>query len=416
LEIGKKTVHRIVIGALLCIVGYWLLHETDRIRAILAFLKGIFEPFIIGAGIAFILNVPMRAIERLFEFVKNKVLRRAISLVLTFLAVLAVLTAVLWILIPEIIETIEGLIEQIPQFFNDIKDRIVLAMDENPDVTNWINENLGKLDLDALTNKAIGVLEDSLSVLIPSMISIISGVYNGVFTGVIAIVFAIYCLIRKEILASQARRLLYSFVPERISDEVVRILRMTNATFSGFLSGQCLEACILGTLFAIVMSIFRMPYVPLISVLIAVTALIPIVGAFVGCAVGAFFILVSNPMQALWFVIMFLILQQLENNLIYPKVVGKSVGLSGMWVLLAVSVGGAVMGVAGMLFMIPVFSVLYTLLREITEKRIAVREIPREKVNAQPINTSAERKKYQKKPKKDKKAEAEKVEETPEEQ
>jgi len=229
-------------------------------------------------------------------------------------------------------------------------------------------------------------------------------------------VFAIYCLIRKEILASQARRLLYSFVPERISDEVVRILRMTNATFSGFLSGQCLEACILGTLFAIVMSIFRMPYVPLISVLIAVTALIPIVGAFVGCAVGAFFILVSNPMQALWFVIMFLILQQLENNLIYPKVVGKSVGLSGMWVLLAVSVGGAVMGVAGMLFMIPVFSVLYTLLREITEKRIAVREIPREKVNAQPINTSAERKKYQKKPKKDKKAEAEKVEETPEEQ
>lgn len=397
MEIGKKTIHRIIIGVLLCIGVYWLLHETDRFTAIYQFIKNILSPFLIGAGIAFVLNVPMRAIERLFGFIKNRNARRAVSLVLTIIAILAVLSAVLWILIPEVIETIEGLIAQLPNFFNDCKDRFMDILDKNPDIMAWIDENIGSLDLDAITGKVISWLESSLSVLIPSMISLIGSIYNGIFNAVIAVVFAIYCLIRKEILASQARRILYSFVPEHISDEVVRILRMTNATFSGFISGQCLEACILGSLFAIVMSIFKMPYIPLISVLIAVTALVPIVGAFVGCVVGAFFILVANPLQAVWFVVMFLILQQFENNVIYPKVVGKSVGLPGMWVLLAVSVGGAVLGVAGMLLMIPVFSVLYVLMREITDRRIEQRGIDREKVNAQPINTSAERKKIQKK-------------------
>lgn len=397
MEIGKKTIHRIIIGVLLCIGVYWLLHETDRFTAIFQFIKNILSPFLIGAGIAFVLNVPMRAIERLFGFIKNRTARRAVSLVLTIIAILAVLSAVLWILIPEVIETIEGLIAQLPNFFNDCKDRFMDILDKNPDIMAWIDENIGSLDLDAITGKVISWLESSLSVLIPSMISLIGSIYNGIFNAVIAVVFAIYCLIRKEILASQARRILYSFVPEHISDEVVRILRMTNATFSGFISGQCLEACILGSLFAVVMSIFKMPYIPLISVLIAVTALVPIVGAFVGCVVGAFFILVANPLQAVWFVVMFLILQQFENNVIYPKVVGKSVGLPGMWVLLAVSVGGAVLGVAGMLLMIPVFSVLYVLMREITDRRIEQRGIDREKVNAQPINTSAERKKIQKK-------------------
>jgi hypothetical protein len=191
-------------------------------------------------------------------------------------------------------------------------------------------------------------------------------------------------LARKEILARQFRRLAYSFLPERFCDKSVRILRLTNATFSNFISGQCVEACILGSLFAIAMSIFRMPYIPLICVLIAVTALIPIVGAFVGCVLGAFFILVNDPLQAVWFVIMFLALQQFENNVIYPKVVGKSVGLPGMWVLLAVTVGGELFGVAGMLLMIPLVSVLYSLLREITAKRLDTRCIDNSKLQDQP--------------------------------
>ena len=159
---------------------------------------------------------------------------------------------------------------------------------------------------------------------------------------------------------------------------------MTNSSFSNFISGQCLEALILGALFAVSMLIFNMPYVPLISVIISVTALVPIVGAFIGCIVGAFFILMVDPQLAFWFVIMFLILQQLENNLIYPRVVGSSIGLPGMWVLLAVAIGGDLMGIGGMLVMIPLAAVVYALLREFTEKQLAKRGIPKEKLQAQP--------------------------------
>ena len=178
---------------------------------------------------------------------------------------------------------------------------------------------------------------------------------------------------------------MYAFLPEKAGDEIIRILRMTNSTFSNFISGQGLEAVILGMMFAVCMSIFGMPYMPLVSVVISVTAMVPIVGAFAGCAVGAFFILVHDPMMAVWFVVMFLVLQQIEGNLIYPKVVGTSIGLPGMWVLVAVAVGGSLMGVGGMLLMIPLASVLYALLREITDKRLAERKISSYKLQAQPL-------------------------------
>ena len=212
----------------------------------------------------------------------------------------------------------------------------------------------------------------------------ICGLTGAVVNIFISLFFAIYCLTRKEILARQGRRILYAFLPERGSDEIIRILRLTNATFSKFISGQCLEACILGCLFAVAMLIFRMPSVSLVSVIIAVTALVPVVGAFVGCVLGAFFILVDSPIQAVTFVAMFLVIQQLENNLIYPRVVGTSIGLPGMWVLLAVTVGGGLMGVGGMLVMIPLVSVLYTLLGEYTAARVAARHIPAEKLMDQP--------------------------------
>jgi predicted PurR-regulated permease PerM len=201
---------------------------------------------------------------------------------------------------------------------------------------------------------------------------------------VIAIVFAVYCLFQKETLARQGRKLVYAFLPEKTADYIVRVLRLTNATFSNFFSGQCIEVCILGSMFAISMAIFRMPYIPLVSVLVAVTAFIPVVGAWVGCVLGAFFILVANPLQALWFVIMFVVLQQIENNLIYPRVVGTSIGLSGMWVLIAVGVGGSLMGVAGMFLMIPVTSVIYTLLTEYTNKHLRNKTIQESKLEVQP--------------------------------
>jgi len=201
---------------------------------------------------------------------------------------------------------------------------------------------------------------------------------------VISVVFSIYCLFQKETLARQGRKLLYAFLPEKFSDETVRILRLSNTTFSNFLSGQCLEACILGSLFAVAMTIFKMPYIPLISVMIAVSAFIPVVGAISACFIGAFLILLYDPTKAFWFVIMSFVLQQFENNVIYPRVVGTSIGLSGMWVLLAVGIGGELMGAGGMFIMIPVASVIYTLLQERTHKHLAEKQIDPEKLKAQP--------------------------------
>ena len=205
----------------------------------------------------------------------------------------------------------------------------------------------------------------------------------------IAIVFSIYCLFQKETLARQGRKILYAFIKESRADYMIHVLRLTNSTFSNFLSGQCIEVCILGAMIAIAMAILRMPYIPLVSVLVAVTAFIPIVGAWAGCILGAFFMLVNDPMQAVWFAVMFLVVQQIEGNLIYPKVVGTSIGLSGMWVLVAVAVGGELFGVVGMLLMIPFASVIQTIAREIVGSRLAKRPIDAEKLTPQPPELSS---------------------------
>jgi predicted PurR-regulated permease PerM len=350
------------------------------------FIKNLFSPFVVGAALAFVLNVPMRGIERWFSSVKNKSLRRVVAVLLTFIFIALVLFVVFRLLLPQIIETIENLIERLPVFINGIREQVEKFLSDNPQMMEWLwaNTDLENFDWKSLIDQAVSIAGNSVTMILGGVWKTIAGLSTGIFNAVVSLVFAIYCLFRKEILSRQARRIAYSFLPEKVCDISIRILRLTNATFSNFISGQCLEACILGSLFAISMLIFRMPYIPLVSVLVAVTALVPIVGAFVGCILGAFFILVDNPLQAVWFVVMFLILQQFENNVIYPKVVGKSVGLPGMWVLLAVTIGGELMGVAGMLLMIPLSSVLYTLLREITAVRLERLGIEQSKLQDHP--------------------------------
>jgi len=386
LEINKKTLRYIFLGAAGCILLYWLLHETERIRAVWMAVSNVLSPFVTGAAIAFVLNVPMRAIERPLKGIKKQGLRRAVAIVLTLLAVGLVLTGVVYLLVPQLIMTIESLIDTIPGFFTKVQTNVTSFLNNNPDLFAWLqaNTDIENFNWQNLIEKVVAVLSNGVSTVVDMVKNAIVGLSTGIFNAVLSIVFALYCLSRKEILARQGRRLVYSILPEPKGDEVIRVLRMTNSSFSNFISGQCLEALILGALFAVFMLIFNMPYVPLISVIIAVTALVPIVGAFVGCIVGAFFILMVDPQLAFWFVIMFLILQQLENNLIYPRVVGSSIGLPGMWVLLAVAIGGDLMGVGGMLLMIPLAAVVYTLLREFTEKQLEKRGVPQEKLVDQP--------------------------------
>lgn len=391
MEIKGKTLRNIFLGVMGCIVLYWILHESERVLSVISFINNMCSPFIVGAALAFVLNVPMRAIERKLQFVKKPGARRAVAILLTFVAVVMVLAIVFQLLIPQLMETMESLVARLPGFFNNIVALVNGFLEEHPELQEWLTENtdIEKLDVPALVSKIANLVGDSLAAIWNGTVSAIGSVTGIVVNAVISLVFALYALSRKEILARQGRRLLYAFLPERVCDETVRILRMTNVTFSNFISGQCLEAVILGSMFAVAMLIFKMPYVVLVSVIIAVTALIPLVGAFLGCFLGAFFILVVDPFQAVMFVVMFLVIQQIEGNLIYPKVVGTSIGLPGMWVLVAVTVGGELMGVGGMLLMIPLTSVAYALLREITDKRLAAREIDREKLRDQPLEVKS---------------------------
>lgn len=382
MEINKKALRSLIGGVILCIVVYWLLHETERVVSVFKSIASLVSPFVLGAALAFILNVPMRSIERLLGGINNKGTRRALALLLTFIAIFLVIALVVLLLIPQIDATAQTFVGELPGFFLRTETLIQEFLTENPEVMQWLNENtdLENFDWMSLAQKAAAIAGNSVTTILNGAFSAVGSVLSVLVNAIIGLVFALYCLGRKEILARQGRKLLYALVPEAISDEIVRIMRMTNSAFSNFISGQCLEAVILGVMFAIAMAIFGMPYIPLVSVLIAVTALVPIVGAFVGCIVGAFFILVDSPIQAVWFVVMFLVLQQIEGNLIYPRVVGTSIGLPGMWVLFAVTVGGDTMGVAGMLIMIPLASVVYALMREFADFQLAHRNIPPEKL------------------------------------
>lgn len=386
IKFDKKTLRNLVLIILGIIIVYWLLHDSERVSVVTDGIFSMFAPFVVGAVLAFILNVPMRAFEKLLKKISHNTLRRGLALLLTVLCMLIVLAGVFMLLIPQLIDTGEMLVPKISEFFNNMEIRINTFLANNPDVMKWVSENLNlqQFDWGSLAQKALGFLEQAIATLFPQTVTVIGNMASGFFSAFISVAFAIYALFQKETLARQGRKVAYAILPVRVADYIVRVLRLSNSTFSNFLSGQCVEVIILGSMFAITMAIFGMPYIPLISVLVAVTAFIPVVGAWVGCIVGAFLIMVHNPLLALWFIVMFVVLQQIENNVIYPRVVGTSIGLSGMWVLIAVALGGAMGGIVGMFLMIPLISVVYTLIREWINKRLISRQIEADKLMDHP--------------------------------
>lgn len=386
MELDKKNFKRLLAVVCTGIILYWLLNEPKLASDMWNFCIRTLSPFIVGAVIAFILNVPMRFFERHLKPIQRIGLRRSVALLLTLICAALVITAVFLLLIPQLAKTIASLYPPIYAFLVETEAKVNQLLKDNPQLMQWVQENteLSNLDWAGLVQQGLTLVGNSLSAILTTALTAIGGIVGALMDAFIAIVFAVYALFQKELLARQGRKLAYAFLKEDHADYVVKVLRLSNATFSNFLSGQCIEVCILGALFAVAMAIFRMPYIPLISVLVAVTAFIPVVGAWAGCIIGAFLILISNPVQAFWFVILFLVIQQIEGNMIYPKVVGTSIGLSGMWVLFAIGIGGELMGVLGMFLMIPVVSVLYALLREWTHNRLDKREVAQDKLREQP--------------------------------
>lgn len=368
MELNQDTVKKlrglIVFTVIAAVAGV----NYRRLLEVAGTLLGMIFPFLLGAAIAFILNVPMRWIEGQIRPGKTCRWRRAVCLVLTLIAVTGIVTMVMVVVVPEFFRTLITLQSSVPQFLADVQEKLTAWFARYPDVVTYINQM--EVDWEQLMQGVIGFLTTGAGSLLNTTFSAAKSIVSGVTAFGIGLVFAIYILLQKETLGRQVSKLARACLPEEVADDLIRTARLTESTFSSFLTGQCVEAVILGTMFFLTLSVLRMPYALLIGVLIAFTALIPIFGAFIGCAVGAFLILMVSPMQALAFICVFLVLQQIEGNLIYPHVVGNSVGLPSIWVLVAVTLGGSMMGITGMLVFIPLVSVLYTLLREWVNKRL----------------------------------------------
>nr|WP_330362365.1 AI-2E family transporter [[Clostridium] methoxybenzovorans] len=360
-----KKIRGLIVFAVIVVVAGW---NYRSLFALAMRLIGFVSPFLLGGVMAFILNVPMRRIEKMLPVKEESRLRRPFSLCLTLVFVVGVLLLVIFVVMPQLFETILSLQNSIPAFLASVKEEAERLFAQNPEIADYINSI--QIDWKAFLEGVVGFLSTGAGSVLSSTVSAAMSIINGVTTFVIALVFAIYILLQKETLSRQFQKLMKAFLPEAVMVRTLEILKLVSETFSNFLAGQCLEAVILGSMFFLTLSVFRLPYGLLIGVLIAFTALIPMFGAFIGCAIGAFLMLMVKPLDAVIFLIIFFVLQQVEGNFIYPHVVGNSVGLPSIWVLVAVTIGGSAMGIVGMLVFIPLCSVVYAILREIVNGRL----------------------------------------------
>lgn len=375
MELSKKTLKRILLILTFGLVLYWALFHTTTVGKLISELISLISPFLIGFGIAFVINVLLRPLERLWNRIWAKAktkapdkLRRPICLLLAVLLVLGAIFMVFFIIAPEVETSASNFIDMLPEYLGHIenwwKDLSALLEKQGVELPEF------GLDINKLSSRIEQYIDERGQDLVDTTFSVTASFLAAVVNFILAFAFSIYVLAQKEKLCRQMKKLLAAFLPKKVYDRTLEIASLTNATFTNFVAGQCTEAIIIALLCFIGMAIFNMPYAPAISVLVGFTALIPVFGAFIGTGIGAFLILLVNPLQALWFVLFIIVLQQVEGNLIYPKVVGKSVGLPGIWVLAAVTIGGNAFGVIGMLVSVPTCSVLYELLRRAVNGRL----------------------------------------------
>ena len=365
MNLSLKTCTRIVLtvlAAYLCI-EYW---------AVAARLAGIAlsaaSPLLIGGVIAYIVNILMSFYERKLPKGKKAALqplRRPLCMVLSFLTLALVVVLLFRMIIPELLNCLQLILEKLP----DALRKGYTWLDENFGVSTYLTDRsiistLENLNIQETIKKTVTVLMSGVGGAMGSIVSGVSSVVSGIATAFIAIVFSVYLLLGKEALSSQVTRLIGTYLGEGALCKFRYVVTTVDSSFHSFIVGQCLDAVILGTLCIVGMSIFRFPYAMMIGCLVGFTALIPIAGAYIGAAVGAFMICTVNPLQALLFIVFLVVLQQLEGNLIYPKIVGASIGLPGIYVLAAITVGGGVMGIPGMLLGVPVTAALYRLVKD----------------------------------------------------
>lgn len=372
MRFSKELMKQIILLMAAATVMVLIIINGSTVLKGIVICMGIIAPFLAGGAIAFILNIPMSALEKRLLYrmdgTRAARLKRPVGILATLLAVAGVLAAVISILVPNLSVTFSEIAKQFPVFLDEASRWIGGLNLPGIQLKGNILETLSA-NIEGFNEKLAGFIQNGAGTLLGSTVHIVSSVVSTVVSSIIAFVFAIYVLAQKERLQRQSKRVLEAYVPEKYRNMILKVCGLLKTNFTNFITGQCLDALILGALFVIVLSVLRMPYALMIGVIIAFTALIPIVGAFLGCAVGVILILMVNPVKVLYFLIVFIILQQMEGKLIYPKIVGGSVGLPAIWVLVAIATGGSLFGVVGMLVFIPLVSTAYTLLKEDVNKR-----------------------------------------------
>lgn len=386
----KKELKRYGIIALMIIAICFVVKHFSLFGKLLAVAYSAVYPLLLGAIIAYIFNIILSAFEKHY-FPKTdtkavRLTRRPVCIVLSFFCAAAIIALVLKIVIPEMINAVKLISGEIPPLFDELRGNIIKKLAEYPDIQKEAMELFNEFDVKSLdwasiTAKAADVIQNGVMGIITSAVGIVGTVTGIVTNAVLAIIFAIYLLLRKDKLRKDVKRFQNAFINDKINSMINKIFRTADSTFKSFFIGQFLEAILLGCFCYIGMKILNLPYAAMSSVLVGVTALIPVVGAFIGAGVSAFIIFTESPMQTLIFLIFLLILQQLEGNVVYPKVVGNSIGLPGIWVLAAVTVGGSLFGVVGMLVGVPLAATAYKLFfehLENKEKQLGIKRIENE--------------------------------------
>ncbi|MDK0954693.1 AI-2E family transporter [Clostridium perfringens] len=372
---NNKIKDYIFLSTYIILLIFFFINIKDIINFLYKFL-GILKPFIWGIAIAFILNIPVKLIEKNLgngKFFKG--MKRSFSITLTFLFFILAITLFILFVIPQLLSSISTLMNSIPEYLSQFEKFLEV---------NAINNSQSQVMMQNIINELLNMWKEILKVTsqivgtsLGYLLDFTLGITYGVINFFLALILAIYMLASKEILISQLKLIIYAFVSKNKADRIIELGKMCNEMFSKFILGQCTEALVIGVLCFIGMIILKMPYALLISVVIGVTALIPVFGAFLGTIPSAFIILIIDPIKALWFIIFIIVLQQLEGNLIYPRVVGSSIGLSALWVMFAMIVGGSLFGIIGMLIGIPIFGVVFKILKRVANRKINEKGIER---------------------------------------
>lgn len=383
MDLNKKNVKMLIFVIAVGILIFLGLQNMNIVFSFLGRILTVLTPMLIGLAFAFIFNVPLKFFEKKVFTRKDGTPRlgkatRPVSLLISVLLVIAIIAAVLLLIIPELINSIVTLVQNLPDTFINFQNWINQLSEEHPQVKEFFMNT--SIDWNEIVNSFISTIQNISINFVSQALNILVGTVSLVVNIFLGFIFSVYFLLQKEQLFAQFKKLTYAFIPEKKADSIVYVFRLTGDTFSRSVAGSLIECTILGTITVTAMLIFNFPYAMMIGVIVGVMALIPMFGVTIGIVIGALLILTINPTQAIWFVVMMIIIQQIEGNLIYPRVAGSVMGLPALWVMASIIIGANLFGFVGMLVIVPIVSVIYTIMRQVVHVRLRKRKIPLSKI------------------------------------